>query len=168
MPTPIVTRLRFTVRDGQGRTSNVKFWWSFMDETTIAPTVSVLKADLQALTSGQVWSYIDVPPDIIPRPASTQYVSAQDKAELVFQDSKAAFHRLQVPAPLLALFAADQITVNPANAALVTFVAAMLTGASSSAGTPYTSFVGGIYIRRKLPRRFSITVLAPDGTTPAE
>jgi hypothetical protein len=146
----------------------LRFWVQQSDETTLPATVASFTTLLQAMTSLQVIPHIGPPTVIVPRPTVTQYVSAQDKARFVFQDLQGSFHRFQLPGPLVSIFEPDQVTVNPANSAVAAFVTAFISTACNQGNVKFSAFFGGLYIRQPLPRRGSIVVLAPDGTTPEE
>lgn len=105
------------------------------------------------------------------------YESVIEKAVLVFQDAAGQLHRFEVPAPKIAIFKADKVTVDPANGLVVTFIGLMASGTFGVSATvvsrqdiPLANFMGGVFRGRKLRRRLNILVLEPDLTAglPAE
>lgn len=104
------------------------------------------------------------------------YESIVDKAVLVFQDNSGQLHRFEIPAPKIAIFKADKITVDPAAATVITFINAMTTvqaGGSfvaSRQDIALANYMGGFYKARKIRRRLNVLVLQPDLTAslPAE
>ena len=75
-----------------------------------------------------------------PAPATGDYQSVRDKAHLVYTDGTDLV-AVDLPAPVAALFLADQETVDPADpTGVLAALAAILTTAS---GSPVTAFVAG-------------------------
>jgi hypothetical protein len=165
-----IYKMNWTFRDAQGRTSLIRANVSTIpaDIQTVADQWVTL---WQAASTANVRSFLDVPGPIV-RPAAALYQSVQDKAELVFQDVGGSFHRYQIPCPIggggTPIFMGDGVTVNPANAAIVAIVSQAIDQFTSATGAALSLFLGGIRLRRRLPRRLNITVLAPDDVSPAE
>jgi hypothetical protein len=104
------------------------------------------------------------------------YESVIDKAVMVFQDTSGGLHRYEIPAPKIAIFKNDKITVDPANSTIVTFVGLMTTAFGDGNfvcvrnGLQLVNYMGGFYKARKLRRRLNVLILQPDLTAalPAE
>lgn len=77
------------------------------------------------------------------------YQTTADTARLLFQTGSGSIIRLTLPAPKVALFLADKITVDPANATVVSIVNAAVGHLSDGAGSAVVSFVGGVYDRSR-------------------
>lgn len=158
--------ISFIFRDAKGNTSRTRMYFAVAAaafETEAATVVT----ELGALSNANVTSSIDNAAANVYGTAAT-YLDVEDKARLVFQDASGALHRYEIPAPKASLFLADQETVDTANATLGTLVADMLANVVSRNGVALNSLVGGIRIRRRLHRRFSIFTHNPALTGPGE
>jgi hypothetical protein len=80
-------------------------------------------------------------------PVGGAYQAVADAFELLFQTASGSILRLTVPAPDIAVFLADGVTVDPANANIVNLVNACLGLLSDGAGNSATVYLGGRYIR---------------------
>ena len=167
-------KARWTFRDSQGRTAVVSFWLTVDTVDHFAIYVNDFTAAFQAVSNATVSAMQDSPAPPIDG-ADEVYPSAQDKAELIFYDTVGGSHRVQVPGPQgvtagtpTTIFLADGITVNPSDTRVIALVALFTARASSRSGSLWATFVGGIRIRKRLPRRTSINVLAPDDSSPEE
>jgi hypothetical protein len=141
-------------------------------------------ADIEALTNGAV---VDIgglfSQSLNPLDYGTAapYANAEDKAVLTYQTAPISnpFNlfgkmRISIPAPILALFLADQETVDPANASLVTLTTKLLaTDASGGVfadgrGFQPTQFIGGVLVRRKQQRKLTLYTKSPNLDEPEE
>lgn len=101
------------------------------------------------------------------------YESVIEKAVLTFQDGSGQLHRYAIPAPKVAIFLADKITVDPANASVVAFKNYVLAPTAAGAfwcsrnDVPLVNFMGGYFASKKLRRRMNILTLTPP-LTPGE
>lgn len=89
-----------------------------------------------------------------PAPVDAQWVLVDDEAHLLFQAVSGSIGALTIPAPKSAIFLADGETVDPANAAIITLVAACtdaLIGLRCPDGTGATSYLGGTRRGRRGP-----------------
>jgi hypothetical protein len=79
-----------------------------------------------------------------PAPTAAQYLPGKPAAllYLLCADSTTAVFR--IPAPQVGIFLADQVTVDPANAAVVTLVAALVGSLLSASGSPAVSLQAGV------------------------
>ena len=102
--------------------------------------------------------------------------NAEDSAVFSFQTSTGAIGKVSIPAPKSSIFLGDNQTIDPANAAVTAFTAYMLAPttafsnngiASTKSGAGFTSFIGGVRVRRKTRRKMNIFVKNPQGTSPA-
>ena len=108
--------------------------------------------------------------------ARADYVDAEDKAVLTFQDNVGALHRFSIPAPKAALFMADGQTVSPTSALVEAFITALITPANSASfgGRASTfsqapaGFIAGQRQRRRTSRRLTLWTLSGGLDEPAE
>lgn len=161
-----------TYRDARGETTRVSFFIVAATEALASTAAQVVIPLLDALTNaanqGSRGAY-STSPSPVSYGATAQFESSEDKAMVAFTTNTGALHRYQVPAPKAAIFLADLETVNPAQADVAAFTAAVIAqGVSSRDGADITTFIGGIRIRKKLRRRVNIYTLAPNLTIPAE
>lgn len=163
----------FSFRDAKGQVSRVKLLGStaalYDDQNTLT---GALLTDLQALsnavifqvtgTGGNASAYVQYG-----TPAT--YENVEDKAALFFQTAVGRRMRIEIPAPLSAIFLSDQETVNPTNTHVAALITTMTTGSGTAevvdrGGAVVNNFVGGIRIRRKYQRRGNIYTLTPQLT----
>jgi len=174
----VTAPLRFTFRDIQGRTATLRMYRKTSESAGLDDLIAgaaALNALWAPLTNASVRSNVDAPSSPV-YGANAEYSSAQDKAALYFVTATGARHEYQVPAPRgngavgssTNIFLADGITVNLAQTAVAALVAEALVEFTDAAGNLMTAYIGGLRLRRKLPRRTNIFVLAPDDTSPEE
>jgi hypothetical protein len=96
------------------------------------------------------------------------FAAVEDKAVYTFSAADGSLHRVQVPAPKIAIFEVDTITVDAAQTDSAAFITAYIANVVTSAGAAITSYVGGIRVRRKLQRKLTIFVKVPELDEPAE
>lgn len=90
-----------------------------------------------------------------PNPAygtNANFESCEDKGVMTYKDSVGATHRIEIPAPMETIFAADGITVDPTDALVIALNDAVIGNMCSPAGTSLTVFVGGRRSFRKSAR----------------
>lgn len=80
-------------------------------------------------------------------PAAGSFGDNEDKVMMKFSDADGNIHNYKIPGPLESIFQADKQTVDPANAAVLTYTTAMLASAVTKAGRPLTEFRGGKRMR---------------------
>ena len=96
------------------------------------------------------------------------------KANMTFVDTNGAIHRYQIPAPKLAIFEADGVTVDGDQTDVAAWVTAMLfayagpSNVCSRSGHALSNFVGGTLLKRKQRRRLNIFIEDPQLEGPAE
>jgi hypothetical protein len=179
-----LTQQSVTFRDAKGNTGKFQF---FMDlsvgtlnqaqtdvETVLNAAAALSNAAVQKWT-GFVTEYGVA--QYGAHNANGAYESINEKAQFVFQDVAGQLHRYEIPAPKIAIFKSDKITVDPANALVITFVNAM-TQAGASGGNfvktrqnlELANYMGGVFRGRKIRRRLNVLILEPDLTPslPAE
>jgi|SRR5215472_1068307 len=188
----------YTIRDHKGNNARmVVYLSSSYSPTTGNAAATALGADIYAMQTGNTV----LQPDGITanvrglgyyttyaQPwegvfnSSGDYLTVEDKAVFVFQDTAGAIHRYQVPAPLHTMFFADQETIDPSQTVVKQFVADMLQitfggtapnaatlhPIESAAGTALGSFVGGFRLRKKMQRKVNIFTKDPTLGIPAE
>lgn len=173
-----------TFRDAKGNTGRFGF---FMDcqaaasGTAIQTDLNTVMATIPPLTFAAVQRFTGYNTEYGvaqygAHASGGAYESIIDKAVMVFQDAAGQLHRYEIPAPKVAIFKNDKITVDPANSAVAAFTAAFSTVQAggcfvcSRQDIALANFMGGVYKARKLHRRLNILVLEPDLTPslPAE
>lgn len=154
----------FSFRDSQGRTARTDLYIEADDTVPddftnrlgnlVTPFVNTTNAALQNRT-GNIPQEVDYG-------TNAQYASAQDKMVLQFQDTNGAKHRIQVPAPKLACFASDGLTVvnSGVAGALITAIIANCVSRDNLS----LLYLSGWFARRRNQRRTSSLVLTPAGT----
>ena len=173
-----------TYRDAKGNTGKMLFYLklggsatvedAFTDFSALVPLISALSNAALQTARGPFTSYGVA--QYGAHVSGGAYESIIDKAVMVFQDAAGQLHRFEVPAPKIAIFKTDKITVDPANTAVAAFTAFMTTGQTngnlitSRQALPYLNYMGGFYKARKIRRRLNVLVLQPDLTAslPAE
>lgn len=160
-----------TYRDSKGQTSVVNFFVTAADEDTARPLANTIVTAMSALTNaafdGAKGAYTSSPATHA-YGATAEYETVEDKALMTFQTNTGAIHRYMIPAPKAAIMSADRETVDPANGLVATFVAALVAAGASRDGVAIDSFVGGIRIRRRFKRKFTIFTKNPALTGPGE
>lgn len=75
------------------------------------------------------------------------YQSVADTARYLFQTAAGTILRLTVPAPTLAQFLGDGVTVDPSNPTVIALVAACIGNLTDGHGNVAVTFLGGRYDR---------------------
>lgn len=181
-PFPNVYRQTVTMRDAKGFTSTVKFYISIVGTATAsdARTLATVVVPEIAALSNAAFQSANGPYSALgvaqygTHASGGAYESVQQKVRLVFQDASGGLHRMEIPAPLVSIFLADKITVDPANTAVASLVSianptAPVNAAfvSTRSGQYLANFMGGIYVGRKRHRKENILTLTPS-LTPEE
>jgi hypothetical protein len=162
-----------TWRDVKGNTARVSYYVSSGGtNATQATAAAAVQTAIIPLTNCAFQSAIGpatsaAQPVAFPSP-STPFTSVEDKAVFVFQDASGAYHRFQIPAPLLSIFLADEETVDDSNADVIAFNTAVITNVKNAFGDAMIDFNGAIRLRRKLRRKLNINVKDPSLTGPGE
>src|SRR5215469_8761456 len=119
-----------TYRDAKGNTARYSF---FVDGGTTANAASsaagTVIAAIAPLTNAVLQSAVG--PSLVVQQevvygTNATFASVEDKAVFTFQTATGDIHRTQIPAPVSSIFLADGETVDPANTAVVTYVAAVI------------------------------------------
>lgn len=181
----IVAPNSITFRDLRGHTGKVH-WYIGYDPTvgaqvTGAHTIyATVATAIEAMTSALVVNATGVGGQILlPNSygGAGPYANAETKARLTFLVSYTgggqALTHYDIPAPLIAMFLSDKETINPANALVTAFVAAITTAVGGAAPTTrgngvISTFVGGVLVRRKLQRKLTIWDKSPNLDEPEE
>lgn len=71
------------------------------------------------------------------------YQSNKMAARLLFETASGSILSLTIPAPDIAIFKADGVTIDPTNADIVALIAACIGELSDTSGAVATSFLGG-------------------------
>lgn len=161
-----VYKVTYTWRDSQGRTVNTREYVDVL-EANLQTVVNNRKAVLSPLSNASIYSFLD-PPNAAVYGTNAEFPSIQDKAVFTFQDHNGGLHRYQIPAPKLAIFQTDGLTVDIANTDVANYVASVIASVTDRFGNAVAFYVGGLRTRRRLPRRTNLFVLAPDAVGPEE
>jgi len=170
-----------TFRDCRGHIGKVKYYYLY--DTTVAANagltaaytqVGVINAAILALTNALAVSITGLrSTPLAPNNygANSDYANCETKARLAWVAQVIAtgvgtsdvLARMDIPAPLVAIFLADKQTVNPANGLVATLNTALTTvdahagQACTRTGAVFTSgLVGGLLQRRKFQRKLTI------------
>lgn len=170
-----------TYRDAKGNTSTMRFYvnaFAGADPTTNASAFfSVFIPKVTALT----WAAFQRahgpfdeygPAQFGAHNTGGAYESVIEKMQVVCQNPSGKLLRFQVPAPKVANFAADKITMDPSVTAVATFITAVETpDANGCFLCDREGFalqvMGGIFVSRKIRRKTGILTLTP-ALTPTE
>lgn len=79
-----------------------------------------------------------------PAPVAAVYETVADKAKFLYQTASGTIVTLFLPAPLANLFLADGRTINPSSPGVIAINAAALAVLVDPAGSPITTFIGGV------------------------
>lgn len=166
-------RQSFTWRDIKGNTARNRFYVSSGGTTATQKAAAQAVATAETAISNAAFQGANGPftntavPALFPGSPAT-YNTVEDKAKFVFEDAGGGRHNFEVPAPVDTIFLADAETVDPANTDVVGFTSAVIANCTNQFGDAIAFFSGGIRVRRKLQRKLTIFVKAPDLDIPAE
>jgi hypothetical protein len=173
--------IAFSFRDAKGQTRHITICFT-TDQGTNATDASVLTFSvqgvvnaLQACSNAHVQSEINIFPTTpgqqsgVTWGAAAEYQSVAQQARLYYLSSDpsgdpAPTSSITIPAPLASIFEADGVTVNPGNANIVALNTALAVGGLTSGSTAVmctrsglvaSSFVGGIFLGKKLSRKWT-------------
>lgn len=159
-------------RDAKGNTSRMSFFVDGQVSATAAATAqNAVTVATNALTNAVHQSSIGpkfYAPQEVVYGTNAEYASVEDKAIFTFQTPTGGIHRLQVPAPIAAIFMADGETVDPANTTVVTWVSAVIANVVSRSGEAFAFGAFGTRLRRKMHRKLTIFLKDPALTGPDE
>ena len=106
---------------------------------------------LQALSNASNTLAVEGPAVISPTPAgSGQYALCSTTAVLNFITGAGTGVQVTVPAPVASIFAADGVTVDPANVVVAAFIAAAVGYLTDSGGNVVTAYNTGVKSSRKV------------------
>jgi hypothetical protein len=160
-----------TFRDKKGQTAKTSFYSTGADLAAALANAQATVPLVEAVSAGAVSSVhglAETPPTAITyATTAAKYDNAEDKAELVFTDAEGGVHRYQIPIPKDGVFLADDETVNVAQADVAALIANFIGGTVTSRnGIALTGFLGGIRLRKRTQKRFSISTKNPTLTGP--
>lgn len=153
-----VGRMRFFISDADGSAAIASF--EACADTLTAAVSGLTNAALQSTSGLGGKSENELG---LAYGANSEYPAEWMKAVMTFTTDDATISRFKVPAPKIAIFDTDGITVlnDGTQALVVAFVSAVKTAdaggafVSTKTGLPYTHFVGGILRLGKQPKRFN-------------
>ena len=167
-----VFKTTLSVRDYQGRIGKMVYYSQGATVAAVTASAGAVSAALAALSYGR--GLKTVGPDANGFNGFTlgifgAYSIASVKARLTFRDSDGGTHRFLLPCPISGMFEADEETVLPSLAAVVTLIAAMTDGTTCGrSGVPLSAYVGGTRLIQRIPTRTNINILSPLRTSPEE
>lgn len=127
--------------DETGEAASMKFTLAGLaDVTGFAALVAVLDAISDAAINGMSFTATDAA--LVGAAADGDYSTAQDKALFTFS-SVGGQYQMAIPAPDAAIFLPDKETVDPSNADVIAFVAAIEANGTDPNGNPL-SFVSAV------------------------
>jgi hypothetical protein len=163
-------RVAYGFRDARGRTARLTVIIGAATPALIETDAATLLGHLAAITNAHVYEVDDpAPVNHHTYGGAANYLDVEDKAVLTWTDPVGNTHRYKVPAPITAIFLANQNTVNPANAAMVSLISDFETfvyGNYDDLAPLF--FVGGIRGRTKVQRKLNIWIKDPTLAEPAE
>lgn len=160
------------LRDAKGNTARYTFYVDGSVSANAAATamsnvLTALTPLTNAVLQSAIGPFVVVPQEVV-YGTNASYASVEDKAIFTFQTATGSIHRPQVPAPKSAIFLADGETVDPANALVVTYVAAIIANTITRDGEVVAFGAFGTRLRRKMHRKLTIFVKNPALTGPGE
>lgn len=159
-------------RDSKGRIGRVSYYVASTGTAITQATAAANVINFLALITNAAQQSARGPATEVAGPVvygtTADFASVEDKAVLTFSAADGSLHRIQIPAPKIAIFEVDTVTVDAAQTDLANFVTAFLADAVTAAGASITSFIGGVRVRRKLQRKLNIFVKVPELDEPAE
>lgn len=172
-----LTRVSFAFVDAKGFYAHMRFFASVDNATDFNALITSLESALAPMTNANLNGGIGgtlLPP--VPGALGTQavYGSVEDKAVMTYVSQDGTISRFKIPAPVSAIFLADGMTVNPANALVVALNSVVLNAGaatffvSNRDQNGYSIFAGGLRTRVRNQRRINIFTRNPAETGPAE
>lgn len=123
----------------------------FSTQTVVGsdPDASAIQSALKGHSNADVLNWFEGAQHLNTTPVTslTTYFTVSDLARLLFLDTAGSIVTLNLPAPQLSVFEADQVTVKAS--AIADIIAAFIASGRSAADLPITSFVAGNLLRRK-------------------
>jgi len=163
--------------DAKGNQTRMRF---YISHDTVANGVAVyddFASAINALTNGLNFSnpgFGGAPTVSGEYGAADQFESVTDQAVFTAIDAAGQIHRFMVPAPKAAIFLADLLTVNMANAAvgdytdIITNAGSAASFISTRSGQGFASVPAGLRIKRPNRRRVSVFTKSSNLDEPAE
>src|ERR1051326_7862626 len=136
----VADQLTVRFRDSKGKTSRLKVIIGGADHAATVTNLNTLVTDLAAVTNCALRSGLD-PRPLVAYGSTAEFASVEDGALLTFADVVGRLHRFKIPAPKVADFA--------------TFVY------GSNVDTAPLTYIGGVRLRKKLHRKFTIFTKDP-------
>jgi hypothetical protein len=156
----VADQLTVRFRDSKGKTSRLKVIIGGADHAATVTNLNTLVTDLAAVTNCALRSGLD-PRPLVAYGSTAEFASVEDGALLTFADVVGRLHRFKIPAPKVADFATDQETVvnTGAMATVITDFTTFVYG--SNVDTAPLTYIGGVRLRKKLHRKFTIFTKDP-------
>lgn len=161
-----------TWRDSKGRTATMRYYVaSTGTQITQAVAASNVNNAFQPCSNAHtqtVHGPSNNPAGPVGYGTTADFPSVEDKAVLTFSAADGSLHRYKLPAPKIAIFEVDTVTVDAAQADIAGAITAVIANVVTASGAAITSYVGGTRSRVKLQRRLNIFVKVPELDEPAE
>lgn len=183
-PNPGIYPQSYTYRDAKGQVATFRHYINAVGSTGASPiddallvaqaVVTALDATTNAALQAGHGPFGEV--GVVQYGANgVQWQEVISKGKMVMQDAKGSLHNYLIPAPKIAMFEADQQTLNPGNGLLAALVGALTTPINgvfvcAKDGTQITNYMGGYWVGKKIHRRLNVFILTPalTGGLPAE
>lgn len=183
----IVAKQSLAFRDLRGHVGRVSYYYTYLvaDAAHLGAAsgaIATINTAIVALTNALVVAVTGIAGnrlDPLQYGGSGPYANAETKAKLTFLAVAAggvhtSLVRMEVPAPVVAMFLPDKETVDPGNAAVVSLSSALSVSdaqggfASDRLGNPIVGLVAGTLVRRPFQRKITIWDLSADLGEPEE
>lgn len=158
-----------TFRDARGFTATTRFFVTGADSAGLATAAQAVLTPMAALSTLAFQSSHgpdSTPPNEALYPTPATYSDVEDKAVFVFQTAAGGFHRYRIPGPKSAIFLADGRTVDPANALVVAYAAAVIANVVDADGNAVAFGPTGSRTRSRTKRKLGSLTKNPQLTTP--
>lgn len=167
-----------TLRDARGQTGRVSWWYVLDDSAAVNVYVAqnkniLIGTEFAALSNALIvnrFGFISQFEDPSAYGDQDDFQNVEDKAVLTFISLGGRLARYSVPAPILAMFAADTETVDPAQAAVATLITEVTAvdahggQVATRHGEVITDFVAGARTRRPFQRKTTLWTKVPAET----
>lgn len=165
-------RMSVTYRDAKGQITTANLWIKgAADANAQTILADTMLADMNALTNAAFQSNRGPNQHTPIGPvygAVAVYENVTDKAKFLYYSVNGSRHFIEIPAPKSAIFQPDGQTIDTTNAAVATFLTDLLANCTTRQGLALQGPLVGVRVRRPIPRRATLLVLAPDLIGPEE
>jgi hypothetical protein len=165
MSTTAVNRVVVTFRDVRGFTALHTYYINVTPVSDRFNWAANIFNTLQDLSNAAIQSssgLVTTPPRPYLWGEADPYSSVGDKADMIFSTDSGGLYHYKIPAPIIGLFLQDGETIDPGNADVMTWTAAMLANhACAKNGDLLTRWITGRLVRTTKPKRLSSLTFNP-------